>query len=382
MSVPVVCGREADYVKECLDTGWVSSVGSYVSRFEEEVASYVGAAHAVAVVNGTAALHMALLVAGIGEGDEVLVPTLTFIATANAVRYTGASPVLIDAEPVHWQMDPELLKDFLEKGCSWKDGRLTNRKSSRRVRAIMPVHLLGHPVDMDSIMNLARKYDLLVIEDATESMGSSYKGARTGTLGDMACFSFNGNKIITCGGGGMLVTENREWAARARHLTTQAKADPVEYIHDEVGYNYRLTNIQAAMGCAQLDQLNEFIKRKRAFAARYNEGLREVPGLELPKVAPWAEPNGWLYGVQVREELFGMDSRGLMTRLREHRIEARPVWQPLHLSPVYRDVTCWGGEVAASIYHAALTLPSSVGMTAEEQARVVASIGGAARAEL
>ena len=245
LCVPEIRGNEWKYVKECLDTNWVSSVGSFVDRFERMLADYIGTIHAVATTSGTAALHIALLVAGVQPDDEVLVPTLSFIAPANAIRYTGAWPVFIDSEPIYWQMDPEKVLDFLEKECRWQGESLLNKTTGRRVKAILPVHILGHPCDIDPIREAAQKYDLAIIEDATESLGAKYKGNMVGRLGDIACFSFNGNKLITTGGGGMIVTNDESWANRARYLSTQAKDDPIEYFHSEIGYNYRLTNISS-----------------------------------------------------------------------------------------------------------------------------------------
>src|SRR5450631_470569 len=241
LSVPEIRGNEWKYVKDCLDTNWVSSVGSYVDQFEKMTAEYVGAKHAIATVNGTSALHIAMLLAGVNAEDEVLVSTLTFIAPVNAVRYIGAWPVFIDAEQQYLQIDPAAVVDFLENGCTWDGHELRNRRSGRRVAAILPVHILGHPVDLDPVMAVAAKYALPVIEDATEGLGARYRGKSLGSFGSAGCFSFNGNKIITTGGGGMLVTDDATWAARARYLTTQAKDDPIEYVHNAVGYNYRLT---------------------------------------------------------------------------------------------------------------------------------------------
>jgi perosamine synthetase len=301
LCVPVLGGNEWRYVKECLDTGWVSSVGPFVDRFESVVADFVGARHAVATASGTAALHVALLVAGVQPGDEVLVSALTFIAPANAVRYVGAWPVFMDAEPGFWGMDPGKVVDFLEKECGWREGTLYNKTTGRRVKAIVPVHVVGHPVDMDLIREAARKFNLVVIEDAAESLGAKYRGHMVGRLGDIACFSFNGNKVITTGGGGMIVTDNEEWAHRARYLTTQAKDDPVEYVHQEVGYNYRLTNVQAALGCAQMEQLPGYVAAKRRVAARYTETLTGTPGITPMREAPWAFGTFWMYTVLVDE---------------------------------------------------------------------------------
>ncbi len=246
LSVPEIRGNEWKYVKECLDTGWVSSVGSYVDRFERAMAGYIGCRRAVATVNGTAALHVALRVAGVEPDDEVLVSDLTFIAPVNAVRYLGAWPVLIDAEPDYWQMDPRQVADFLRRQCGVKQGRWHNKATGRRVRALLPVHILGHPVDMAPLVELAREFDLVVVEDASESLGAKCRQRQVGSLGDIACFSYNGNKLITTGGGGMIVTDNEAWADKAKYLTTQAKDDPLEYVHGEIGYNYRLTNVLAA----------------------------------------------------------------------------------------------------------------------------------------
>ena len=270
-----------------------------MDQFESEIARRVGTQFAVATVNGTAALHLALLLAGVKPEDEVLVSTLTFIAPVNAIRYVGAWPVFIDAEPDYWQMDPSVVVDFLERGCRWHEGALYNRLTGRRVTAIIPVHILGHPVDLDSIIEVARKYGLRVIEDATESLGATYKGRSVGSIGDMACFSFNGNKMVTTGGGGMLVTANEELARKARYLTTQAKDDPVEYIHSEIGYNYRLTNLQAAMGCAQMEQLDAYVTAKCEIAARYSAALRRYLALS-PAQAAWAKSTFWMFTVLIK----------------------------------------------------------------------------------
>lgn len=371
LCVPAICGNEWEYIKECLDTGWVSSVGSYVDRFETAVASYVGAKYGIATMNGTAALHIALLVAGIQPGDEALVSTLSFIAPANAVRYAGAWPVFIDAEPAYWQMDPEKLIDFLKKGCRWRNKQLHNETSGRRIKAILPVHILGHPVEMDPILEVAQKYNLVVIEDATESLGAKYKGRMVGTLGDIACFSFNGNKIITTGGGGMIVTDNETWARKARYLTTQAKDDPVEYIHKEIGYNYRLTNIQAAMGCAQLEGLAECTSAKRSIAHRYEQQLSRTPGITCMAEAPWAFSLYWMYTVRIHEETYGTNSRELLKMLSREKIETRPLWQPLHLSPAHRSSPAATCPVAEQLYQSALSLPCSPRLSRGDQNRVI-----------
>jgi perosamine synthetase len=363
-------GNEWSYVKECLDTNWVSSVGSFVDRFESELAKRVGVKFAVATASGTAALHVALLVAGVEPDDEVLVSTLTFIAPVNAIRYTGAWPVLIDAEPRFWQMDAAQVSDFLQRACVWRDGALRNRVTGRRIKAVLPVHILGHPVDMEPIVTAARQYNLAVIEDATESLGAQYRGQPTGRLGDIACFSFNGNKIVTTGGGGMIVTDNAAWAERARYLTTQAKDDPLEAIHGAIGYNYRLTNLQAAVGCAQLELLDGYVAAKRRIAAAYTDALRDVPGITPMRQAPWAESIFWMYTVLVDAAAYGMDSRALLRRLEGARIQTRPLWQPAHASPAHKGTQACQGAVADRLYRDGLSLPCSVNLTAEQMARV------------
>jgi perosamine synthetase len=364
LSVPALRGNEWKYVKECLDSNWVSSAGPFVGRFERMVAGFVGTKYAVSTQNGTAALHVALLVAGIQPEDEVLVSTLTFIAPANAVRYCGAWPVLIDAEPTYWQMDPQRVIDFLERDCDCASGRLRNRATGRRVRAILPVHILGHPVDMDPILELAARYRLLVIEDASESLGVKYKGQMTGSLGDMACFSFNGNKIATTGGGGMIVTNNEEWARKARHLTTQAKVDEIEYVHDQVGYNYRLTNIQAALGCAQLEQLPGFISAKRHIAELYLDHLSRRPGIIPLKEPPWGTSTYWLFTVRLAST--PRSSRPVMHGLAGEGIQTRPLWQPIHMSPCYRGQHTEHLPVAEGLYRECLSLPCSSASTERE----------------
>jgi len=374
LCVPEIRGNEWKYIKECLDTNWVSSVGPFVDRFERMMADYVGAKYAVATVNGTAALHIALLVAGVHPDDEVLVSTLTFIAPANAIRYVGAWPVFVDAEPEYWQMDPQKVVGFLEKECQWRNSALYNKTTGRRVTAILPVHILGHPVDMEPILEVARKYNLVVIEDATESLGAKYKGRMAGHLGDIACFSFNGNKIITTGGGGMIATHNETWARKARYLTTQAKDDLVEYIHNEIGYNYRLTNIQAAMGCAQLEQLDDYIAAKRRIAATYNEGLKGVPGIAPMREATWAFSIFWMYTVLVDATAFGIDSRVLLYKLNQAGIQSRPLWQPLQLSPAHANCQSCHCDVAVELQRKALSLPCSVGLEEEQLFRVISQL--------
>lgn len=374
LCVPEIAGNEWKYIKECLDTNWVSSVGSYVDRFEEDLARYVGSKRAVATVNGTSALHVALLIAGVEPDDEVLTSTLTFIAPANAVRYVSAWPVFMDTEPRYWQMDAQKVVDFLEKECQWRNKALYNKTTGRRIRALLPVHILGHPVDMDPIIEAARKFDLPIVEDASESLGATYKGRSVGRFGDLSCFSFNGNKLITTGGGGMIATDNEQFAEKAKYLTTQAKDHPIEYIHHEVGYNYRLPNILAAMGVAQMEVLDDYISVKRRIASTYEAILKSVAGIESMNEAPWAFSTHWMYTVLVHEEQYGIDSRQLLNRLAEQGIQARPLWQPLHLSRAHENCQSYHCSCSEDLYRKALSLPCSVGLARDEQEVVCASI--------
>jgi perosamine synthetase len=374
LCVPHLVGNEWGYIKECLDTNWVSSVGPYVERFERDIATRVGVKRAIAMASGTAALHLALLAVGVKPDDEVLVSSLTFIAPANAIRYVGAWPVFIDADPEYGQMDPKVVVEFLTKGCEKRSGGLFDKATGRRIAAIMPVHILGHPVDMDPIVEIAKAHRIPIIEDATESLGSKYKDRPCGRLGDIACFSFNGNKLITTGGGGMAVTDRDDLAERCRHLSTQAKDDPLEYVHSEIGYNYRLTNVLAAMGCAQLEQLDAFIAKKRQIADRYERAFGQVPGLTTMKAAPWASSVFWLYTMQVDAKRFGMDSRALLRHLESKSIQTRPLWQPMHQSKAFAGAPAASCPNAERWNRDALSLPCSVGLSEADQERVIGAV--------
>ena len=375
-AVPHLAGNEWAYLKECLDTNWVSSVGPFVDRFEREVAAYVGVPHAIATVNGTAALHVALLAAGVCPGEEVLVPALTFIATANAVAYCGAHPVFLDSEESSWGLDAGKLADFLSGECVVRAGQVTNRATGRVVRAVLPVHLYGHPCDLDAVLEVAGRYPLAVVEDAAEALGARYRGRRVGCEGLISCLSFNGNKIITTGGGGMVITRDDALARRVRLLTTQARADATEYIHEEIGFNYRLTNIQAALGVAQLEQLDGFVEAKRATAAHYREALARVPGVTVFTEAPWAHSTYWMTSAMITGRR-SADVRALLGALNAVGIGARPLWRPLHQQPVFKEVQAYKVEVAPRLYERGLSLPCSVGISPEERGAVVAALAAA-----
>jgi perosamine synthetase len=379
LSVPQIGGNAWSYVRDCLDSGWVSSAGSYVTLFEQKLAETLAAHHAVACASGTAALHLALLALGIGPGDEVILPALTFIAPANAVRYTGAMPVFVDIEPRYWQMDPARLAEFCERQCEWVSGTLRNRTTGRRVRAVLFVDVLGHPADAESIGAIARRFDLHTVEDATESLGAQYHGRPVGRSADLTCLSFNGNKVITTGGGGAIVTDSTQWAEQCRHLSTQAKLDPIEYVHDRLGYNYRLTNLQAALGVAQLEQLDQHVAAKRRIARIYSTELHAIAGVRLMEEAAWAQSAFWLYTVQIDPARYGRDSRDLLRCLTEDRIQTRPLWQPLHQSAVHAEAFCAGAPVAEHVAATALSLPSSVGLPAVDQYRVIERVAAHCR---
>lgn len=374
LSTPEIKGSEWAFIKDCLDTNWISSAGPYVERFERVVANYVNRRYGVATASGTAALHTALMIAGIQANDEIILPALTFAAPANAVIYVGAKPVFIDVEREYCQLDAQKLCDFLDRECEWKNGVLYNRRSGRPIRAIIPVHVLGHPVDMDPILKAAEKYNLTIVEDAAESLGALYRNRHTGNFGRISCFSFNGNKTITTGAGGMILTDDNELAERARYLTTQAKDDPVEYIHNDIGYNYRLSNILAAMGVAQMENVDSFIEKKRRIAAKYTKAFQKIEGISTPREADWAFSTFWLYTIRIDEKKIGLDSRTLLRRLDSEGIQSRPLWMPLPRNLPFRDCVAYEVEVADELHADSLSIPCSVGLTEEQQERVIQAI--------
>lgn len=369
LSVPNLCGNEWQYIKDCLDTNWVSSAGSYVNRFEEAFAAYVGAPYAVSMSNGTAALHIALILSGVERNDAVIVPNITFAATLNSIAYQGAQPILIDVDANTWQMDTGLLETFLHEQTEIRHQTCYHKQTGQRIKAIMPVHVLGNMVNMEHLLSLSKAHHLTVIEDSAEALGSYNKGQHAGTFGLMGCFSFNGNKIMTTGGGGMLVTHDAALAKRAKHLSTQAKTDPVEYTHDEIGYNYRLVNLLAAMGVAQLEQMPQFISQKAQIAQRYNHAFESLP-LVCPQVTtPHTIPNNWLYTVKVP------DRRSLLTFLKTQNIETRPLWTPMNrLSMFAENSYITREDVSGHLFDQCLSLPCSTNLPQQDQEMVIQSI--------
>jgi perosamine synthetase len=369
LSVPNISGNEWKYVKDCLDTGWISSVGSYVTKFEQMVADFAGAKYGIAAVNGTAALHIALLLSGVKQDDYVILPNLTFVASANSIKYLGAEPLLIDADPNLWQMDLDLLEEFLENETDEKDGRLIYIKDGRYIGAIMPVHILGNMCDMDRFLSIVKKYPLPIVEDSTEALGTTYKGKSAGTFSPLACFSFNGNKIISTGGGGVIVTDDEALAKHAKHITTTAKASSDEYFHDEIGYNYRLVNVLAAIGVAQMEQLPSFIQRKRECTAFYKKELTGVADIRFQQELPDVETNAWLVTIQTDKQ------QQLLNHLNANNVLSRRFWMPMNKLPMYKDcVYIRKTDNADYIYRTCLSIPSSTNITDEQLATVVKEI--------
>lgn len=355
---PQFSGREWEYVKECLDTGWVSSVGKFVDRFEKELADFTGAKHAIVTVNGTAALHICYLLSGVQPNDEVLVPTLTFVATCNALHYCNAVPHFIDCEEKHLGIDIVKLENYLSEITEIKNHICYNKKTGRVIRAICAMHTFGHPVDLDSILALSKKYHLTLIEDAAEALGSYYKGKHVGHHGLLGALSFNGNKIITTGGGGAIITDDEKMARHAKHITTTAKiAHAYLYQHDIVGYNYRLPNINAALGCAQLEKIAYFLGIKRALAENYDNAFTKMPGVRFLKEPTFAKSNYWLNAIFVDDPVMRNE---LLIKLNQEKIGVRPIWELMHYLPMYQDAPRMDLSTAEKMAKQVINIPSSV----------------------
>lgn len=354
---PELAGTEWDFLKSCLDSGWVSSAGEYVGRFEAAIAEYTAVPHVVATVNGTAALHVALQLAGVTAGDEVLCPALTFVATCNTIAYCGATPHFVDVESSTLGVDPDRLAAHLEAIGTIRHGELVNRETGRPLRAVVVVHALGHPARMNRIVEVSDRFGLTVVEDAAEAMGSFLDGSHLGSWGRIAVLSFNGNKIITTGGGGALLTRDPSLADRARHLTTTAKVPhPWAFEHDAVGYNYRLPNLNAALGLAQLERLESMVQRKRALAHRYQRALASIPGVSMFSEPPGARSNYWLNLLELQApELRDQ----LLMATHEAQILTRPFWTPMHRLGIYRSAPSMSLPVTESLAARGVCLPSS-----------------------
>jgi len=363
---PFISGREMEYVADCLHSNWISSKGRYIDLFEEEFSRYCGCCYGISTTNGTVALHLALASLGIGQGDEVVIPAFTMIATAFAVAYVGAKPVLVDCERDTWNMDVAGIEE----------------KITSRTRAILPVHIYGHPCDMESIMHVAGKHDLFVVEDAAEAHGAEVNGSKAGGIGDIGCFSFYANKIITTGEGGMVVTNDHEVAERARRLKDLAFSTDRRFIHSELGFNFRMTNVQAAIGLAQLEKIEGYVERRRKNAELYNGLLEGVAGITLPVQRHWAKNVYWMYAVLVEDD-FALGRDDLMLRLAERGVETRPFFMPMNRQPVFRNMGLFGNErypVAEEISEKGLYLPSGSGLEQEQIEYVCSQIIECSRA--
>lgn len=376
LSVPSIQGQEWKYVKDCLDSEWVSSAGPFVDRFELEFARYVGARHAIACSSGTAALHVALLLAGVKSGDLVLLPSLSFIATGNAVLYTGATPYFFDADEFY-NLDLSQVLQFLEADCERTQTGFMHRASQKRVAAILPVHVFGNAVNYAKNLQALRTLGIPIIEDAAESLGTRYNDqalGHSGTQGLLGCFSFNGNKIATTGGGGMIVTNDANLAKKAKYLTTQAKDDEERFVHHEVGFNYRLTNVQAAIGVAQLERIEEFCAKKQQIFARYQEAFAQVSGLRMATVPNYARNNYWMPALQIDRNLSGLTPLGLMQALKIDKIQARPLWLPMHQQKPFLGCASKSLEQTEHLHAITLNIPCSTNLSEAEQTRVIQAI--------
>jgi dTDP-4-amino-4,6-dideoxygalactose transaminase len=361
LCVPDVTELERKLLLEAFDSNWIAPLGPHVDAFEEELAGIVGAEHAVALSSGTAALHLALVLLGVGPGDDVIVPSFTFAASANVVVYVGARPVFVDSEATSWNIDPELLEQELDERA----------RSDRLPAAVIAVDVFGQCADYDRIIGVCARHGVPLVEDAAEALGATCRGRPAGAFGAISAFSFNGNKIVTTSGGGMLVTDRADWAERARHLATQARDPAPHYEHSEIGFSYRLSNLCAAVGRGQLQRLPEKIARCREINRRYREGLADLPGIGFLPDAPWGEPTSWLTVATVDEREFGASREHVRVELQRRGITARPAWKPMHLQPVFASSPVRGGVVAEEVFRAGLCLPGGSGMPESDLDRVI-----------
>jgi pyridoxal phosphate-dependent aminotransferase EpsN len=367
LSPPHMSPRERELLLAAFDSNWIAPLGPHVDAFEREFALKLGVQHAVALSSGTAALHLALLAAGVQHGDTVLTSTLTFAATANAIRYVGAEPVFIDSERTSWNMDPQLLEDELRDAAA--RGKLPS--------AALVVDICGQCADWDPIIAICRRYGVTMIEDAAEALGAKYGERPAGTLADIGCFSFNGNKIITTSGGGMLVTNNQAWTDATRHLATQARDPAPHYEHTRVGYNYRLSNLLAAVGRGQLELLEDRVARRRANFAYYHAELGHLNGIEFMPEAPFGRATRWLTCLLVDPNLYGVSPTDIYEILGAQGIEARPMWKPMHLQPAFARYRARGGSVSEDIFRRGLCLPSGSNLLEQDRRRVVEALRAA-----
>ncbi|MBN1426809.1 MAG: aminotransferase class I/II-fold pyridoxal phosphate-dependent enzyme [Anaerolineae bacterium] len=364
LSPPHMSGEELVQVQQAFADNWISPAGPHLAAFEKKFCEYIGVAHAVALGSGTAGIHLALLGIGVQAGDEIFVSTLTFAGSVNPIVYIGAKPVFIDSEPVSWNIDPALLADALQ----------ARAKTGKLPKAIIVVHLYGQSADMDPIIDVCAHYGIAVIEDAAEALGSRYHGRHPGTIGRAGVFSFNGNKIITTSGGGMLVSDDKELVEYARKLAGQSREPAVHYEHTEIGYNYRMSNILAAIGYGQMGVIEERVRRKREIYDYYQTHLGDIPGLNFTGEMSYGRHTRWLTVILIDPEIFGADREQIRQMLETHNIESRPLWKPMHLQPVFQGYETIGGEVAKTLFDHGLCLPSGTALTDDQLARIVSLI--------
>lgn len=378
LSVPNLSMDILENLKECLESGWVSTGGRFIPEFETKVKNYMKTKFAAGVQSGTAGLHMSLQVLGVQRDEEVFVPTLTFIAAVNPTTYLGANPIFIDCDD-SLCMDPIKLEKFCSEECDFKEGVLVNKKTNKKIRALVIVHVFGNMADMEKIMDIAKKYNLRVLEDATEALGTyytegRYKGKYAGTIGDIGVLSFNANKIITTGGGGMVVGDNEELVEKVRFLSSQAKKDTLYFIHDEIGYNYRMLNLQAALGTSQIDQLESFIETKIKNYEIYKEELEKIEGLEILPFVEGIRANHWFYSLKIDKEKYGIGRDELLQKLVDAGIQTRPIWGLIHQQKPYSTCQSYEIEKALYYYDRILNLPCSSNLTEKEVYQVIQKI--------
>ena len=370
LSVPNLKGKELEYVTKAVQAEWVSTGGAYIEEFEKNIAGYLKVEAAVACQSGTAGIHLALKLSGVEYGDEVIVPTLTFIAAVNPVKYLGAEPVFMDCDD-SLNMDMDKLEEFCSKECFIAGDSLINKTTQKQIKAIVIVHVFGNMANMEKLMEIASKYKLMVVEDATEAIGSfctlgKYQGRFAGTIGDFGIYSFNGNKIITTGGGGMLTARDQSMVRKAKYLSTQSKDDELYYIHNAIGYNYRMTNLQAALGVAQLEQLEDFIEIKTRNYGIYRERIKEIKGLSLLEFNKNIRPNYWFYSLMIDKDKYGMDRDALLHMLADSKIQARPIWGLIHEQQPYQGNQGYKIERAKEYIGRILNIPCSTNLTEED----------------
>lgn len=373
LSVPNISGDEWKYVKDCLDSGWISSAGDYVNKFEKSISKYTGSNFTVACINGTSGLHISLLLAGVSKDDIVIAPNLTFVATLNAISYTGAEIILIDSYEDSWQINVDLLSDWLVKNTKtyMHNGKkiTTHIGSGKKISAIVPVYVLGGFVDIETLLKISLNYGIHIVEDSTEALGSFKGNKHAGTFGLSGVISFNGNKIISTGGGGMILTDDEKIAVKAKHLTTTAKSDPVEYFHDDVGYNYRLVNILAAIGCGQMENFEKILKRKKEIDYLYKKELSGIGDIKFQKNDKKSNPNCWLFTFRTRK------MRKLLDHLNENKIQCRPFWTPMNKLPMYKHLKFISGhDVSEKLFSECISIPSSSSLSIDDQNLVIREI--------